>query len=264
MKNNFGKTILIAAALMLLPAISFAQTYEELCLRAMNQIEEGETETDVKAKREAFNKGIAYAEAAIKLDPNKPDGYMWRCGNVGRECQTRSMMEQNSAVGKMLDDIATILDKLNCTGYAAAWHALAEIYFRHPFKSTDAAVNYTRKAITCIPKGENWLQTYTLLAEMLYDRNWSADKRASAQKKDVEKFAKKYKSNFDKYAFFDGSLGVDYICPWSGKTIGAMSDRDEARALVAYAKGIYEHTANKSEYDTKYFKMLNEMISGWK
>lgn len=99
---------------------------------------------------------------------------------------------------------------------------------------------------------------------MLYDRNWSADKRASAQKKDVEKFAKKYKSNFDKYAFFDGSLGVDYICPWSGKTIGAMSDRDEARALVAYAKGIYEHTANKSEYDTKYFKMLNEMISGWK
>ena len=74
--------MIIAAALMLLPAISFAQTYEELCLRAMAQIEEGETETDVKAKREAFNKGIAYAEAAIKLDPDKPDGYMWRCGNV--------------------------------------------------------------------------------------------------------------------------------------------------------------------------------------
>lgn len=264
MKNNFGKTILIASALMLLPAISFAQTYEELCLRAMAQIEEGETLTDVSAKRDAFAKGIAYAEAAIKMDPNRPDGYMWRCGNRGRECQTRGMMEQNAAVGKMLDDISTILDKLNCTDYAAAWHALAEIYFRHPFKSTDAAVNFTRKAISCIPKGENWLQTYTLLAEMLYDRNWSADKRASTQKKNADKFGRQYKSNFDKYAYFDGSLGADYVCPWSGKTIGAMSDRDEARALVEYARGIYEHAAKKSDYDTKYFTLLNEMVANWK
>lgn len=264
MKAGFIKSFIIVASLMLLPIASFAQTYEELCLRAMAQIEEGETLTDVNAKRDAFAKGIAYAESAIKLDPNRPDGYMWRCGNRGRECQTRGMMEQNAAVGKMLDDIATILDKLNCTDYAAAWHALAEIYFRHPFKSTDAAVNFTRKAITCIPKGENWLQTYTLLAEMLYDRNWSADKRASTQKKNADKFGKQYKSNFDKYAYFDGSLRADYLCPWTGKTIGSVSDREEARALVAYARGIYERTAKKSDYDTKYFKMLTEMAANWK
>lgn len=256
--------ILTVIAGMLFPLSGSAQSYEELCRKSLEQLEAGENAADVNAQRAAFAKGIEYAEAAIKLDPNKPDGYMWRCGNKGRDCQTRSMMEQNSAVGKMLDDIATILDKLNCTDYAAAWHALAEIYFRHPFKSTDAAVNFTRKTISCIPKGENWLQTYTLLAEILYDRDWSADKRASAQKKSVDKFGKQYKSNFDKYAFFEGSLGVDYVCPWNGKKIGEASDREEARSLAVYAKKIYEKTADKTEYDTKYYKILTEMTSKWK
>lgn len=218
----------------------------------------GEVANGNAAKREAYAKGIDYANKCLAEEPGNENGYLWRCANVGRDCQTRSVMEQTKKVGDMLNDLTAILDKLGKTDCGEAWQAIAEIYYQHPFKSSDAAACFTRKAITCIPKGEPRVSTYVLLARILIDRGWSASKRASEIAKDAPKFEKGYKSNLDKFSYFDGKQGADFVPAWSKASLGSMSDSEEAAALLAYAESLYNGIANKTLLDEKDYKELKE------
>lgn len=224
----------------------------------------GQEEKTNEGKRAVFGKGVEYAEEAIRLDADNPDCYMWHSGNVGRECETRSLVQQIKALPKMMSDLGAILDKLGKTDYSPAWQALAEIYFKDPRKSDDAAINYIRKAALTIPKGEIRLSTYVLMAKMLYGRNDSAEERTSNIKKNAADFAKAHKSNIDKFAFFDGSLGENYTAPWSTKPIGTISDREEAKDLAAYVQKLYDGKKTHSRTDESDLKDLKVAMSKWK
>lgn len=132
---------------------------------------------------EDFANGKKYAEQAIKCDPKNPCGYMWRCACVGIECKQKSLVEQAKAVPAMLNDLEMIIDKLGCTDYSEAWQTKAEIYYRHPFKSNDSAIEYARKAVATIPSDEIRLTTRAFLAKLLAERDWSASKRGSISDK---------------------------------------------------------------------------------
>ena len=200
----------------------------------------GEKEKDNAARQEWFSRGLSYADQAIKADPSGPDGYMWHCANKGRDCMTRKLNDQIAAVPVMTGDLATILEKLGRTDYSSAWHALAEIYRNHPFKSDDAAVNFSRRAVSCIPKGELRIEAYVLLAEILYKRNWKPDKRSSEMEADMARYRKGGQSNMEKYSFYDGEEGPGAKTPWSGdRCLGQMGDREEALAILSYAKRRY-------------------------
>lgn len=224
----------------------------------------GDVASSKSEKRAEFGKGIELASEAIKEDPQNENGYLWHCANVGRECQTHGLMEQASKVSVLIDDLASILDKIGKVNCSEAWQALAEIYYNHPMKSSDAAANFTRKAITNIPKGEVRMNTYILLAKILYDRNWNAEKRSKVITEDSEKFKKNYGSNFDKYAYFDGSQGSGYVPGWSKKALGSMSDREEAKALLEYAKSMYNGKKVKTRMDEKDYKELAGLLADWK
>lgn len=225
----------------------------------------GETEPTKEGKRAAFGKGISYAEAGISENPSSPDCYMWHSANVGRECQTRSLMEQASKVPVLTKDLQTILDKLGKTEYSAAWQAFAEIYYNHPFKSTDSAINYARKAAMCIPKGELRLSTYSFLAKLLYERNWSREKRKETAAANADRFKNgKFKSIVDCYEYFDGSLTAGYKPQWAPAAFTDMSDRQEAMALVDYALKLYGKSPAHYPTDKKDHAELVKLKNQWK
>ena len=99
---------------------------------------------------------------------------------------------------------------------------------------------------------------------MLYDRNWSADKRASSINSDKAKYQKSYSSNIDKYEYFDGSLETAYKHPWSKKGVGLVSDREEARELADYATSLYNGKSVKTKTDNADYKELQAVKSKWK
>lgn len=137
----------------------------------------GQKETTKEGKQKVFGEGVKYGEEAIRQDPKEHQAYMWHCANVGRECQTHPLMEQAAAVKPMMQDLETILYKLDRKDCSEAWQALSEIYYNHPFKSNDEAIVFATNAVNTIPKDELRISTYTSLAQMLWKRNWSAERR---------------------------------------------------------------------------------------
>ena len=221
----------------------------------------GEQEQGKVAKRTWYALGMEYAEKGLKEYSTSKECLMWHCANIGRDCQTRNIMEQAAAVPKMMKDLTAILDKYGNVDYSEAWQALAEIYYTHPMKSNDDAINFTRKAATCIPKDELRISTYTFLAEMLYKRNLSAEKRQSAAAANAPLFKKEKESNIEKYSYFDGSM--TYM-PWSIKPFTSMSDREEAKALVSYATSLYNSCKNLTPLDKKDYEKLVEFSAKMK
>lgn len=212
----------------------------------------GNDVTGKTGRRELYQTGIDYAEKAISLDPTDPDCYIWHCGCVGMECQTHNIMEQAAAAQILTKDVTVILDKLGRIDYASAWYTLAEINFNHPFKSNDTAVNYARRAIDTIAKEDLSICSYTLLARILIRRNWSAEKRNARAVTDQANFNKTYSSNIEKYAFYNGSA----IPAWSSVALGNMSDKQEAKALVEYARKVYNAATYKTKTDKEDYRAL--------
>ena len=216
----------------------------------------GAAEQTKAGKRAHFGKGKEYAELGLKLNPNSKECYMWHCANVGRECQTRSLMEQAKAVPAMTKDLTTMLDKLGHTDYSEAWQALSELYYNHPLKSDEAAINFARKAATCIPDNELRISTYINLAQLLHKRNWSAGKRADAADGNAGKFNRTVKSNIEKYSYFDGAKAS---MPWCSKPFTTLSDREEVIAIIDYAKGLFNANANPTPIDKQDYAALLEV-----
>lgn len=218
---------------------------------------QGESESDIESKRAYFKEGTGYGERGIKEDPKNINCHMWHCANTGRECQTHSLMEQAAAVPAMTKDLTEILDKIGAVDCSEAWQALSEMYWHHPFKSDEAAVNYARKAATCIPSDELRLSTYIYLAELLYDRDWSSSKRASEARSNISRFKNSSKSNIDRYAYFDGASTT---LPWTGSAIGAVSDKEEADALLRYAGRLYSQCGRPTPVDKEDYNKLQKFL----
>ena len=66
-------------------------------------------------------------------------------------------------------------------------------------------------------------------------RDWSASKRAMKLPKMQKKWDKETKSNFDKYAYYEGAKGADAMPVWTKTKLSAMSDRQEALVILKYA-----------------------------
>ena len=221
----------------------------------------GEEQTDKMARRERFNKGIEYAERGCRENPRDPQCLMWHCANVGRECQTHPLMEQAAAVPVMTQDLSSILNSVD-PHLSEAWQALSELFYHHPLKSNDTAINYARTAALNAPKDEARVITYNYLASLLYDRNWSANKRASQAADHSAKLAKMSGgSNIDRYALADG---MKQALPWTDKSLGELSDREEARLILAYAESRYKAYSDPAKAERDEYKNLLKLKQQWK
>jgi hypothetical protein len=215
----------------------------------------GQTKDGKELKREWFGKGIEYALQGIKEDAKSAQCYMWHSANVGRDCQTRPLTEQAAAVSPMMQDHQMILEKLGRTDCSESWQALSEIYVNHPFKSTDSGINFARKAAMTVPSKELRLSTYSYFAGLLKKRGWSAEKRRSQIERNAKEVSGK-KGAIEAAALLDGSLGSDFKPAWSEKSLGEMSDAQEAEAIIAWAKKKFETAKSPTDNDKIDYKRL--------
>lgn len=211
-----------------------------------------------------YAKGKDYADKAIAANPKNANGYMWHSANTGRASQLKGLSEQMKVVSIVTEDMKTIMDQLGVLNISEAWQAMSELYYKHPFKSTDVAVHYGRKAMMCIPKDESRFSSYAYFAELLYHRNNSASRRKSDIDSEVAEFKKNYTSNLEKFEHFEGSLGSSYVPVWSTKNLGSMSDREEAVAIVNYALKLYGQKSTKTSRDMADYKVLVGYKNSWK
>ena len=98
---------------------------------------------------------------------------------------------------------------------------------------------------------------------MLYKRNWSADTRAKEIAKTQKKWDKETKSNYEKYAYYEGAKGVDAMPKWTNTKLSAMSDKQEALVILKYAQSVYNSRKEHTASDDKNYKEIQELIDKW-
>jgi len=215
----------------------------------------GEEATDKDVRKAFYQKGTEYASAAVREDPSEPQGYMWHCACIGRVYQMKPLIKQAAVVPIIMGDLTCIIDTIGAVTCSEAWQALAETYFRHPFKPTESAVNFMRQALRTIPDEELRLSSYLFMAEILYERNWSAEKRSECITRNASRYGRSA-SNVENYSYMDGMLGPDHIPVWSAQPLGSVSDREEASDIIGYAIRLYEKASVHSPADNKdYYKL---------
>ena len=219
-------------------------------------------EKDKKGKFAIYEEGENYAIQSIAEKPNYL-AYLWKCANIGRYGQTKGVLSSLSKVDPMKADIKVITDEFKVLDSSEAWYTLGVLFDKVPTLSSVKAVSYMRAACDTIPAKYIYGGTYKALAELLYDRNWSADKRAKEIAKIQKSWDKETKSNFEKYGYYEGSKGADAIPKWVNTKLSAMSDRQEALVILKYAQSVYNSRSNHTAGDEKNYKEIEELIAKW-
>lgn len=222
-------------------------------------------EKDKNGKFAIYTEGEEYAKQSIAEKPNYL-AYLWKCANIGRYGQTKGVMDSLGKVKPMKADLRVVTDDFGVVDSSEVWYMLAVLYDSVPGLfggDSDYAISYARAACDTIPAKYIYGGTYMGLAEMLYNRGWSADKRAKEIAKIQKKWDKETKSNFDKYAYYEGSKGADAMPKWTKTKLSAMSDKQEALVILKYAQNVYNARSSHTEADEKVYNEIQKMIDKW-
>ena len=222
-------------------------------------------EKDKNGKFAIYTEGENYALESIAAKPNYL-AYLWKCANIGRYGQTKGVMDSLGKVKPMKADLKVIIDDFGVLNSSETWYTLAVLNDAVPGilgGDSDAAISYMRIACETIPAKYIYGGTYKALAEMLYKRDWSASKRAKEIAKIQKKWDKETKSNFDKYAYYEGAKGADATPIWTNTKLSAMSDRQEALVILKYAQAVYNARPNHTKGDEKNYAEIQELITEW-
>jgi tetratricopeptide (TPR) repeat protein len=136
-------------------------------------------ETGRRADLEA---GMAAADAAIALDPKRPEGYFWKAANMGALAESFGMrqgIKYRKPIREALETVLKIDPKFQA---GSADRALGRWYYKVPGLfggSNEQSVQHLRKSIEYDP---NSTASHFFLAETLLDMGRRADARAALQK----------------------------------------------------------------------------------
>ena len=222
-------------------------------------------ENDKKGKYAIYEEGENYADQSIEARPNY-QAYMWKSANIGRYGQTKGVLDSLAKVKPMKEALRTVTDELKVLDSSETWYTISQIYDAVPAffgGDSDYAISYARAACDTIPSKYIYGSTYKALAEMLYKRDWSASKRAKEIAKMQKKWDKETKSNFDKYAYYEGAKGADAMPKWTNTKLSAMSDRAEALVILKYAQAVYKSRPNHTAGDEKNYNEIQALIDEW-
>ena len=78
----------------------------------------------------------------------------------------------------------------------------------------------------------------------------------SEAKSNAPKFSKGSKSNMERYAYYDGA---GEKMPWCSSPFTALSDKEEADAIISYAQSLYSRCGNPTPVDKEDYKRLIEL-----
>ncbi len=218
--------------------------------------------TPEKQVVDLYQQGEAYADQAIKENPNSAEGYFWKSGNLGKVGLLRGVLNS-------LFMIPTIKDLLTKTverdpNHHDAFFALAQLYSQAPgwplsIGNIDHAVSLERRAIDLMESdiaagkypNPNY-EFYTELANDLHKRNWDQAKRTREQAAELQKY-RATSDPLEKNFYYEGTVSIP-----------AMSDRQEARAVLQKTVARIQALANPQASDLRVLKAAQKSLADWK
>jgi hypothetical protein len=208
-----------------------------------------------------FSQGEAYADKAIAADPANDLGYYWKSSNIGRWGQTKGILNSLFKAGPMKDllvkEISLNPDRTD------AYYVLGQLYRELPgwpasFGNVDAAVSFGRRAVDLrldqFSSGAAKELVYNFmneLAKSLWKRNWTSEKRVQAQAEKAAKAAAAVGA-LDKAMYYEGTVALE-----------AVSDRDEARALVQAVVADLGKKSGLTAGEQKDLDKARTILAGW-
>lgn len=222
--------------------------------------------SDKKARFAIYEEGEQYAIDSIATYPT-PEGYLWKCSNIGRWGQTKGVFDSLAKAKPMVQDLEVMIDDLGCLDSSEAWYVLAVLYDSLPrkpisFGNSNAAISYGRIACDTIPRNVIYGGTYKQLAEMLWNRNWNAKKRASEISK-MQKNWDKETSNIEKYKYYEGANGAQAYPLWTKTALSSMTDRQEAVVILKYAQAVFEGRKTHTQADVDNYNEIAALLNEW-
>jgi tetratricopeptide (TPR) repeat protein len=133
-------------------------------------------------RRADLEAGIVAGDAAIALDPKRPEGYFWKAANMGALAESfgvRQGIKYRKPVREALETVLMIDPKFQA---GSADRALGRWYYKVPGLfggSNEKSVEHLRKSIEYDP---NSTASHYFLAETLLDMGKKADARTALQK----------------------------------------------------------------------------------
>jgi hypothetical protein len=226
-------------------------------------------DTDYKAKAitadqalKIFEEGESWADKAIKSNPALAEAYFWKSASMGLWGQTKGVLDSLFKAGPMHDNLKIALQY--DPEYVDAFYVLGELFEKVPgwplsFGNVEYSVSLGRKAIALMEpqissgklRGRNY-SAYIALANHLWARNWDSNRRSAAKADQLKQYNER-KDYMEKNFFFEGTLNLQPV-----------SDRDEAREIVAFVIRDLEGIANRSATNESDLKAAREKAAEFK
>lgn len=85
-----------------------------------------------KEQRTIFSQGVYWADRAIELEPEKPDGYYWQGVNNGKYGEARGVLKSLFLVGPIKDAMNKVIELDRSYEDGGADRVLGRVYFKLP------------------------------------------------------------------------------------------------------------------------------------
>ena len=131
----------------------------------------GEHTKSNKEKKNIFSQAIYYAEKAIQISPEQPDGYYWRGVNNGKYGESRGVLKSLFLVKPIKSDMNKVIELDPKYEDGGAYRVLGRVYFKLPgFAGGDneESLKLLEKSIEIGPEDAN---TRLFLGETLLAMN---------------------------------------------------------------------------------------------
>ena len=209
-------------------------------------------EEDKDARLAGYGQAQDLAQQSVDL-VSTPDGYHWLSSAIGRIGQVNGPLNSLNKAEPMRDLIEIVQNDFNAD-MSDSWYVLGLLYNQLPgvisFGNDDYAISYMRR---CIDTQDNVnrmnLTNYLELAQQLYERDWSASKRAKEADKMEAKYAKETVPT-EKMKYYEGRDGRNTTPFYSAVALGEFSDAQEAAMLCQYALAVYATKADPLPSET--------------
>lgn len=118
----------------------------------------GEHTEEKKEKKTIFSQAVYYAEKAIQLAPEKPDGYYWRGVNNGKYGESRGVLKSLFLVKPIKSDMNKVIELNPAYEDGGAYRVLGRVYFKLPGfagGSNEESLELLKKSIEFGPDDAN-------------------------------------------------------------------------------------------------------------
>jgi hypothetical protein len=211
--------------------------------------------------QDLYGKGESLADKAIALNPKCYQAFYWKAANAGRWAESKGILDSLFKAGPMKDAVSSAIT-IN-PGFSDAYFLLGQLYHKAPgwplsFGDVGMGGSFARYAVELnlkeVAAGKAKPNTDFLveLANVLWDRNWDARKRADEKASRAKAYVAAT-TPFDRGANYDG---------YSSMNTG-ISDRAEAEAIIRQAVATYvAETAPLRSHRSQLAK-ARKLMAGW-